>query len=242
MPQLPVLPKDINSITVQDTLTFACHKDVSCFTECCRMLELALTPYDVLRLRRATGLSSRQLLDRYIIEEKEGDDFFPRFYLTMVDDGRASCVFVSDNGCTVYEHRPAACRAYPLGRATIRKDNNEIEEHFVIMREEHCLGFREETSQSVAAYNKDQGMDEYSRYNDAVAYVLQHKSIRKGIPPTKEQVALFTLALYDLDTFRERLFNDRLEGTSVTQAEKEQLANDEKLLLFAINWMKTQLD
>ena len=30
--------------------TFACHPGVPCFTECCRELDLALTPYDVLRL------------------------------------------------------------------------------------------------------------------------------------------------------------------------------------------------
>ena len=206
------------------------------------MLELALTPYDVLRLRRATGLHSRELLAQYIIEEQEADDFFPRFYLTMVDDGRASCAFVSNNGCTVYEHRPAACRAYPLGRATIRKENNEIEEHFVVMKEEHCLGFKEDTCQSVTSYSKDQGLEEYNSYNDAVAFVLQHGSIRKGIRPTKEQVALFTLALYDIDTFREQLFNDSLDSTKIDQSEKEQLADDEKLLLFAINWMRKQLD
>ncbi len=242
MPQLPVLPRDINRITSEDSLTFACHKGVGCFTECCRMLELALTPYDVLRLRKSTGLHSRELLDQYIIEELEDDDFFPRFYLTMVDDGRASCAFVSDNGCTVYEHRPAACRAYPLGRATIRKDNNKIEEHFVIMKETHCLGFKEDMTQSVASYNKDQGMDEYNRYNDAVAFVLQHESIRRGIRPAKEQIALFTRALYDIDTFREQLFNDRLDSTRIDLSEKEHLADDEKLLLFAINWMKNQLD
>lgn len=242
MPQLPILPRDINNITPQDTLTFACHKGVSCFTECCRMLELALTPYDVLRLRKATGLSSRELLDQYIIEELEEGDVFPQFYLTMVDDGRASCAFVSDDGCTVYEHRPAACRTYPLGRATVRKDDNAIEEHFVIMREKHCLGFKEDNSQSVEAYNKDQGMEVYNRYNDAVAYILQHEAIRKGIRPTKEQIAFFTLALYDLDTFREQLFTGCLESITVDQAEKEQLADDEQLLLFAIEWMKKQLD
>ena len=102
------------------SFTFACHPGVPCFTDCCRMLELALTPYDVLRLRKATGLTSRELLENYIITEQDPGEPFPRFYLTMVDDGRASCVFVSPQGCTVYPHRPSACRAYPLGRAAVR--------------------------------------------------------------------------------------------------------------------------
>ena len=31
--------------------SFACHPDVPCFTKCCSDLDLALTPYDVLRLK-----------------------------------------------------------------------------------------------------------------------------------------------------------------------------------------------
>ena len=111
-----MLPRHITKLGRSETFTFSCHKNVKCFTECCRMLELALTPYDVLRLRLATGLTSGQLLDEYIIIEQDQGEPFPRLYLTMVDDGRASCVFVSAQGCTVYPHRPSACRAYPLGR------------------------------------------------------------------------------------------------------------------------------
>jgi Fe-S-cluster containining protein len=205
------------------------------------MLELSLTPYDVLRLRKATGLTSKELLEKYIIIEQEPGEPFPRFYLTMVDDGRASCIFVSQEGCTVYDHRPAACRAYPLGRATVRNNADELEEHFVIMKEEHCLGFIELKSQAVANYNREQGMAAYNTFNDAVAVILQHDSIRKGYAPSKKQVELFTLALYDIDTFREMLLADQLEAVGLDQQEKEQLIDDEKLLFFAISWLQQQL-
>jgi len=241
MPQLPLLPRDINRITAKEIFSFSCHKGVMCFTECCRMLDLALTPYDVLRLRKATGLNSKELLEKYVIVEQEAGEPFPRFYLTMVDDGRASCVFVTEAGCTVYEHRPAACRAYPLGRATIRNNEDKIEEHFVIMKEEHCLGFKESKSQDVTSYNTEQGMDQYNSFNDAVVPILQHDSIRKGFTPSKEQVEFFTLALYDIDTFREMVLNDQLQSTRLDPQEKELLADDEKLLLFAINWLQQQL-
>ena len=81
---IPQLPRNIARIEPGEPFSYLCHRNVDCFTHCCRQLELALTPYDVLRLRQATSLDSAQLLDRYIIVEQDETDIFPRFYLTMV--------------------------------------------------------------------------------------------------------------------------------------------------------------
>jgi Fe-S-cluster containining protein len=205
------------------------------------MLELALTPYDVLRLRTATGLTSSQLLNEYIIIEQEPGEPFPRFYLTMVDDGRASCIFVAKEGCTVYEHRPAACRAYPLGRAVMRDENGTMQEHFVLMKENHCYGFQEPKVQNALQYSTEQELLIYNRFNDAVAVILQHDSIRKGFIPSSKQVDLFILALYNIDVFREMVFNDRIEAITLTQTEKHHLGSDEEMLLFGIDWLSQQL-
>lgn len=205
------------------------------------MLELALTPYDVMRLRMATGLTSQELLDNYIIIEQDPGEPFPRFYLTMVDDGRASCVFVADQGCTVYEHRPAACRAYPLGRAVIRNENGTMEEHFVLMKEEHCQGFAEPVVQNTQLYSEGQELLTYNNFNDAVAVILQHDSIRKGFIPSAKQIELFTMTLYNIDRFREMVLNDRIDSITLTPTEKSCLNNDEELLLFGIDWLRQQL-
>lgn len=206
------------------------------------MLELALTPYDVLRLRRATGLSSGQLLKEYILVEQDVGEPFPRLYLTMVDDGRASCVFVAKEGCTVYAHRPSACRAYPLGRAVRRCDSGRLEEHFVLLQEAHCAGFAEPVNHTAQEYSIDQELPAYSSYNDAVTKILQHDAIRQGFLPSAAQLKLFLLALYDLDTFREMLVNGRLDSLPRNAIEKNTLQrDDEKLLLFAIDWLQQQL-
>ncbi len=235
------LPEYVTRLDGRKTFSFSCHKGVACFTDCCRMLELALTPYDALRLRHATGLTSRELLNNYIITEQDAGEPFPRFYLTMVDDGRASCVFVSPGGCTIYPHRPSACRAYPLGRAAVRTGNGTILEHFVIMKEAHCRGFQEAAQQTPLQYVKDQELTSYNRFNDAVARILQHDAIRQGLIPSRKDIDLFTLALYDLDTFRHMLMEDTLEGTILTQPEKDRLQDDEELLLFAIEFVQRQL-
>ena len=43
-----------------DGFTFACHPEVPCFNQCCRRLNLVLTPYDVLRLKNHLGMSSEE--------------------------------------------------------------------------------------------------------------------------------------------------------------------------------------
>lgn len=235
------LPVHVTRLDRQESFTFSCHRAVKCFTDCCRMLELALTPYDVLRLRMATGLTSGQLLESHIITEQDPGEPFPRFYLTMVDDGRASCVFVTEQGCAVYEHRPAACRAYPLGRAVMRQENGTMEEHFVLMKEDHCLGFQEPSSQNALMYSRDQELLTYNRFNDAVATILQHDSIRKGFIPSAKQIDLFILALYNIDSFSELAQNDQLDAVVLTPAEKNRLLQDEELFLFAVDWLSRQL-
>lgn len=233
---LASLPKNVFRLGKEDSFEFSCHKGVSCFTECCRLLELILSPYDVLRLRRGTNLTSREVLDRYVIEEWEEGDVFPRFYLTMVDDGRASCVFVNDNGCSIYQHRPGPCRAYPLGRAAIRKRDGKVGEHFVLMKEEHCQGFSEKNQETPNSYSENQGLIEYNNFNDAMAPLVQNDEIRKGFTPSKEQRDLYTLALYDLDSFREKMIAGEFKAGTDTSLDFNQ-CTDEELLSFAVKWL-----
>lgn len=234
-PQLPVATKQIK---VDDSFSFSCHKGVSCFTECCRMLELALTPYDVLRLRHSTGLSSKELFEQYIIEEQDPGEPFPRFYLTMVDDGRASCVFVNKDGCRVYQDRPAACRTYPLGRAAQIVSGGKTVEHFILVQENHCEGFKEESAQTPIEYIEDQQLSVYNKFNDMVAQLLQHEAIRQGFIPSKKQVELFKLALYDVDRFRQMIAEKKL---LVSGADSIDLNHDEQLLELAIGYVGEQL-
>ena len=239
--KLPVMPKNLDRVGDDEKFRFACHNRVKCFTHCCRKLELALTPYDVLRMKRARGIESSEFLDRYVIIEHDDDDIFPRLYLSMVDDGNESCVFVTPQGCSIYNDRPGACRAYPMGRASIRKDDGNLEEHFVLLKEDHCKGFQETNDQTPLQYSNDQGLDKYNEFNDAIATIIQHEEIRKGKQLSAKQHQLYILALYDLDTFRKKLFtNTKIDDERVAALQKE-LQDDEKLLLFGIDWLKKRL-
>jgi uncharacterized protein len=238
----PLLPKNVKKIEKEEGFCFSCHPAIPCFTDCCRQLELALTPYDVLRLKKACGLHSKEFLDRYVIIEQEDYETFPRFYLTMVDDGRESCVFVAESGCTVYKDRPGACRAYPLGRAAIRQPDDSVEGFFVLLQEAHCRGFEEQQGQTPAIYSEAQELADYNRLNDAMTAILQHDQIRKGMKFSADQIDQFILALYNLDQFRRVLFaGDLPKATPLDESTRLRLEDDEKLLFYAIDWLQALL-
>lgn len=231
---------NVARIGKDDSFCFACHKELSCFTECCRLLELALTPYDVVRLRKATGHSSSEFLEKFVIIEQQPGEPFPRLYLSMVDDGRASCVFVTKDGCAVYEHRPGACRTYPLGRA-VKRTASGTEEHFILMKEQHCKGLEEIAAHTPRSYCTDQQLPLYNQFNDALLGILQHQSIRDGYLPSKNSSELFLLALYDLDRFREKVLSGDFGEIVASQQEKVQLQDDEYLLQFATVFLQRKI-
>ncbi len=232
------LPDQVVRIGPDESFAFSCHRQIACFTRCCRELELALSPYDVLRLRKATGLHSSELLERYLIAEQHPEDIFPRFYLSMVDDGKASCVFVCEQGCTVYQHRPGACRSYPLGRAASR-EKERLDVFFVLLHEPHCLGFAEHTIQTVSSFSHSQGLEPYNRFNDLFTSITQHEKIRQGLRPRPDQVQAYTLALYDIDTFRTRLQEGALAGRE--NAPETIFSDDEELLGYALKWVEEEI-
>lgn len=197
------LPEHVRRLKDEERFSFACHPGVPCFTECCRELELALTPYDVIRLRKALGLSSQEFLNTYAVIEQEDSDIFPRVYLGMVDDGRASCPFVSKKGCQVYEGRPAPCRTYPLGRGAWQDSSGAPHSFYVVLQEEHCRGFSESVEQTIDLWNKDQGLDLYYKANDLLVPLLLHEKIKKGFQPSAGQKDLFLTTLYNLENFTE---------------------------------------
>jgi hypothetical protein len=238
-------PENVTRLCGAKKFSFGCHSRVNCFTECCRELELVLTPYDVLRLRKKLALSSADFINRYIVLEQEENDVFPRLYLGMVDDGRASCPFVGPAGCMVYEDRPGACRAYPVGRGvTLAPDGRQQEIH-VLVKENHCLGFGEPQSYSVAEWFHNQGLSKYNAMNDKMMSLLYHEQARQAtrLRLTPEQIDFFLLAFYKLDEFKEFVSGaDFLTRFNVTEKEiRAALIDEESLLKFAVRWLKKVL-
>jgi hypothetical protein len=52
-------------LTKDSRFKFRCHPKVRCFTACCSNVNIALPPFDLLRLRRRLGLSADEFIKQY---------------------------------------------------------------------------------------------------------------------------------------------------------------------------------
>jgi len=154
------------------------------------------------------------------------------------------CPFVTPEGCSVYEDRPGACRIYPIGRASMKVDREkEAREKFFVVREDHCLGFREKRTWTIEEWTADQGLDEYSAVNDLWLEII---SSQRSLGPEKEiprKMQMFSMASYNLDKFRKFVFESRfLQLFEVDSKMIDTLAKDDReLIKFAFSWLEFSL-
>ncbi|MFH1020495.1 MAG: YkgJ family cysteine cluster protein [Pseudomonadota bacterium] len=231
-------PEHVRPLPPDETFRFSCHPGVACFTDCCRELELALTPYDVLRLSRHMGLAPSDFLDRHALIEQAEGSAFSRVFLCMIDDGRDSCPFVTASGCRVYADRPGACRTYPLGRGAFTSEDGGRHEMHVLLTEPHCKGFSQGEPQDITTWQKDQALATYNAMNDELLPILHHPRLKNGHPPEELEEEIF-LFLYSLDTFRQRLLDATLTlPFPITADERQELAGEDLALLrLGIRWL-----
>jgi hypothetical protein len=220
--------------------SFACHPGVPCFTKCCSDLDLALTPYDVLRLKNSLGASSSDFLDQYTTDEVRHNCGLPMLMLKMRNDSRRTCPFLQSEGCTVYEDRPNACRLYPVARAAKYVGGIVKEQHFLV-KEPHCLGFQEEKEWTDTEWLEDQGLELYNEMNGLWMEINQSSKENNTPPPiTDEKLKMYFMACYNLDMFRKFVFESRL--LNLFQIDKKTVSgirNDEtELLKFAFKWLQ----
>jgi Fe-S-cluster containining protein len=224
-------------------LKFSCHRGISCFTECCADLRLILTPYDILRMKKRLNLPAEEFLKEYTQPEEESESLFPMIRLKMSDDSKRRCPLVSPQGCTIYEDRPGACRLYPLGRAAATGSPGRGDrEFYFLVDESHCLGFREGREWTVEEWLKDQGAGHYNEMNRPWMEIVTSQSPRIQ-DLTGEKLGMFYLTSYNLDRFREFVFQTKfLKVLDITSGVIGKIAaDDEELLKLGMKWLKFAL-
>lgn len=238
-----VLP-DAPRLGTEDRFTFACRPGVSCFNQCCADVNIFLSPYDVLRMKRRLGLTSSAFLDRYALLPVHKELKLPVVLLRMEDGAERRCPFVGPEGCSIYADRPWPCRMYPLGLA-VGHDNQQApaEEFYFLLREEVCRGFDEGRDWTVREWLEDQDVSAYDEFGGAFKELTLHPFFEgEGtLPP--EKLHMFYTACYDLDTFRQFVFGSTLlERFEVEEELVEQMRyDDEALLRFAFLWLRFSL-
>ncbi|MBF0507240.1 MAG: YkgJ family cysteine cluster protein [Nitrospirae bacterium] len=195
-----------------------------------------LTPYDIVRMKKRMGMSSGDFLDKYTYTEIDEKTLHPFIFLKMNGDADRNCPFVTREGCNIYADRPANCRYYPVGQASLKKmddkaDEAITEEFYFFVKEEHCLGFKEDKEWTVRSWRDDQGVDIYDDLNRGWKEILFKRNHPRHVLDDKKQKA-FYMACYDMDRFRRFVFESKfLEAFDIDDQRLEKIGNDELELM-----------
>jgi len=230
-------------LTSNSQFKFRCHPGVSCFTKCCRDINIILTPYDIILLKNRLKLSSEEFLAIYTVPRILEKTDLPVVTLKLMDDEQKSCPFVRDDGCIVYEDRPTTCRYYPLGVASLSHRQDEADEEFYFfVHEPHCKGFEEDRQWKISDWRRDQGVDLHDEINAGwTDLIVRKRSFPKNVMLTPESKRMFFLASYNIDRFRQFVFESsflqryEVDEATVTAMRKDEIA----LLRFGMDWLKS---
>jgi uncharacterized protein len=232
-------------ILKESKFSFRCHPGIACFNRCCAKLSLTLTPYDIVKMKNMLGIDSQSFLDHYTDLFLDNRTGLPGVRLRMLQDENRSCPFLTSKGCAVYQARPAACRMYPLGRATAQPYHRKsgFTEKFFLVKENHCLGFNENPTWTPGQWMAHEGLDTYLAFNDPWQQAVAGLSASAQDENSDRKKTMFFMASYNLDKFRDFLFKSSFfERFHVDKKTRQEIfQNDEILLGFAVEWIKCSL-
>jgi len=237
--QSPVIPKMVEGTHV---LQFSCHKGIGCWNACCSNIDISLTPYDILRLKKRLELSSAEFLTKYTVPyEMEKDDIAGVKFRPV--EGGTACQFMRPEGCSVYEDRPTACRYYPVALVSMRKQDEYVDkDSYAIVKEDHCKGHLESRRQTIAEYRQEQGVVDYDELARGWRQlILKKKSSGPSVgKPSLKSRQLFFMACYDLDQFRAFVASDNFgQLFALPLAEREKIVGDDvELMTFGFRFLR----
>jgi len=243
-PDLPEYLKAQRRLAEDEAFTFACHPGVPCFNTCCHDVSILLTPLDVLQLARAQGMKTQDFLDMHTQNPITRELQLPVVMLKMKAEEGKPCPFLGDDGCTVYDSRPWACRMYPLGMALPpARAGVTPEPVYFLLEDDYCQGRHQDVSWTPGSWRADQKVAERDRIEAGYREVVSHPWFIGGRRLDPRRMHMLYTACYDLDTFRsfvfESTFLERFELEPELVAELR--GSDEALLAFAFRWLRFAL-
>lgn len=241
-PQSPVVPTLLNG---DASLQFRCYPGIACFNACCKSIDISLTPYDILRLRKRLEIGSDDFLTRYTIPYEMEKDGLVGVKLRPVEQGTA-CQFMTEKGCDVYTDRPTACRYYPLALLSLRRQDEYTDRNaYALVQEDHCLGHQESRRLTIDEYRQEQALEEYDELGRGWRQlILKKKSSGPAVgKPTKRSLQLFFMVCYNLDRFRQFVDNPGFQEVYDLSEDlwEKFRTNDIELMLFGFQFLRQVL-
>ena len=164
----------IEKMNRQSKFSYLCNQ----CGRCCRDKVITLSPYDVLRIARAAGISTGEAIARYTIRRGS--------ILRFGTDG--GCPALDGTRCAVHSGRPLACRLYPLGL-----ERTGTEERFVQL---------EPAQGSLCVYGADGTVEAFLTAQHVAPYLQTNEQYRSLLTLFRERIA----ALVDFDAIEPREF------------------------------------
>jgi Fe-S-cluster containining protein len=134
---------------------------------CCHDKVITLSPYDVFRLARAAGISTREAIERFTIRRGSILKF----------TGGGACVALDGARCGVHRGRPLACRLYPLG---IEGGKDAGDEKFVTLKP---------AAGSLGVYGIDSTVNDFVEAQGVGPYLEANARYASLIPVFRERLA-----------------------------------------------------
>ncbi len=227
-----------------ETFVFHCGPELPCFNTCCADVNIVLTPLDVLRLARRLGMTTTQFRAEHTVTLETRDLQLPVVALKMTDGEGRPCPFVGPGGCTVYDERPWACRMYPVGLAMPpARAGVAPRPLYFLFEDDFCAGHGGGRRFSVETWRRDQGVIEREEGEKEFRELVAHPWFIGGRTLDPRGQEIFLMACYDLDRFREFIFESSF--LKRFEIEPELLAtvsrDDEALLRLAFRWVRFAL-
>lgn len=241
---LPEALRDQRTLEAGDRFRFGCHPGLSCFTNCCVDVNILLTPMDVLGLSRRLGMTTGEFISRHTLTPVTKDLHLPVLMLRMGEEPDRRCVFVGTEGCDVYQDRPWSCRMYPVGMGLPpARAGEEPKPVYFLLEDDFCKGRTEPKEWTVDRWRADQGVPAREEIEAGFREIVSHPWFIGGRQLDPKRMEMFHTACYDLDKFREFVFNStflsrfELEDSLLTTLRDDDLA----LLRFAFRWLRFAL-
>lgn len=244
------MPREIRNILhpvkmeSKSAFCFSCHPEIACFNACCSNIEIILTPYDILRLRKRLNLTADEFLYEYATPYTMSKGQLP-VPLMRMDETTRKCPFNTPTGCSVYTDRPVTCRYYPVGLALMHKENTtKNEEFFYLIKEDYCQGHQETKAWTIDSWRADQGSDGYDVRNQGwMELILKRRSAGDGVSTSLQMSEFFYMASTNPEAFRRFVFESTFLQRFAVDPETAQRIreDDEALINFAFDWLKTVL-
>ena len=221
-----------------DSFSFSCRKELECFNRCCRDINLFLTPYDIVRIKRRLNMPSYEFLRTYTFPLFPEEVGHPVILMKMLPDETKNCPFVGDEGCMIYDDRPWSCRSFPLEPVSETPDPE-----FELVKRDFCLGFSSNKNYTIKKWRDTQNISFYEEMNNEWKLITHHENFGSLDLLHGEARDMFFLGSYNIDEFRNMVFQSSFQDHfNIEKKMLKKMRSDETdLLRFAFRWLRQVL-